>query len=62
MTNQVSKEGLTDDQMNEHCHLAITEVLVTPMKKRDVINLYVFQHFRPHNNPETVCQVSAPKN
>lgn len=27
MTNQVSKEGRTDDQMNEH--LAVTEVLAT---------------------------------
>ena len=38
MTNQVSKEGLMDDQMNEHCHLAITEVLATPMKKKREIN------------------------
>lgn len=29
MTNQVSKEGRTDDQMNEHCHPAVTEVLAT---------------------------------
>ena len=58
----VSKERLTDAQMNENCHLAITELLATPMKKRDVINLDACQHFCPHNNPETVCQVSAFKN
>ena len=46
MTNQVTKEGLTDDQMNEHCHLAITEVLATT-----IINPYNYacQHFCQYN-------------
>lgn len=54
MPNQVSKEGLTDDQMNENCHLAITEVLATSMKKKIIINLsymynYACQHFCPYD-------------
>lgn len=52
MPNQVSKEGLTDDQMNENCHLAITEV-ATSMKKKNyyksVIHVYACQHFCPYD-------------
>lgn len=58
MTTQVSKEGLTDDQMNEHCHLAITEVLATPMKKkRSYLNpSFLLVNAFVDMTSETVCQ------
>lgn len=64
MPNQVSKEGLTDDQMNENCHLAITEV-ATSMKKKIIINpsyMYMLVNTFVHMTSEIVClSVSAFK-
>ena len=55
MTNQVTNEGLTDDQMNEHCHLAITELLATAMKKRYIfIPSYMLVNTFVHMASKTV--------
>ena len=52
MTNQVSKEGRTDDQMNEHCHLAVTEVLATTIINPSYMLVNTFVNI----TSETVCQ------